>query len=635
MAFAQRLRDIDLVTPSLSGMASSRKELWRKTLEDCKSEFEKRGLSASVNATAAASLNSLLEKSTAVNEGPAALSVYRYVGEGLTRSVLSMAYEYLLPFEWSCNWSAAAMQKVMIRISSFLAPMTLHRKSRLLPSFPISVLGSIIDLMTSREAENLNWWAEQGNLKAVMKKAKRMAKGFSGLHVWYQDKKLIDAPVLAFAEGVKALEVISGAKDFATLQRDAASYVDSIMSGIYQNDRDSNCTPSFLFGKEKILSVWHMILDIDVAVGCEMGFFIDVQLAYLNIRQDCSLTNTYRSIVTGNGKGRSIARMMSLDNFLLDIAHLCSDMYNTMTLLSSKENEEHVGHVMTVLAEPWDEYKECNYRKLFMLCVALMKGVEAEKVDNNLLINAIVEKLDDNGKLSSLRKKRSKLTSRQSKRAPKLQPRVIYSRSLSDSEDDYCARKHSSKRRAKRKGRKKNKRQNVGTSSSGSEGDSQTHRNETGNASIPVTSSQLQSTQTQHNSSPTEQGQPQTRKSRERAPPPKPSQQNQRSRSPVPEARTPSTLLGSEEDTRSNSEALIAEVGLDGSTNDENSPIRPKKTRTEVGGILSEDISTSIQPNIQHDESSRDLDEDANSQFVGSRSVRRSTRVRKPVKKQL
>ena len=103
-----------------------------------------------------------------------------------------------------------------------------------------------------------------------------------------------------------------------------------------------------------------------------------------------------------------------------------------------------------------------------------MNGVEVQKVDNKLLVNAIMERLDEDGKFSSARKKRVKLTARQKKRAPKLQPRVIYCRGLSDSDNDYSSRKQPPKRRGQGKGMERAKRRKNGSSSSDSEDDSQT-----------------------------------------------------------------------------------------------------------------------------------------------------------------
>ena len=138
---------------------------------------------------------------------------------------------------------------------------------------------------------------------------------------------------------------------------------------------------------------------------------------------------------------------MSLDNFLLDVAYLCSDMFKTIEMLRSEDYEKKVDHIMTVSAEPWEDNKQCNHRKLFMFCVSLTEEIKQDEIDNRPLVNAIMEKLNDFGKFSSMRKRRAKLTARKSKRTPGLQPRFIYSRPLSDSEDEYKSRHNSRKKK--------------------------------------------------------------------------------------------------------------------------------------------------------------------------------------------
>ena len=223
---------------------------------------------------------------------------------------------------------------------------------------PVSVLGSIMDVITSGEGEDLEWWVDNDNLKTVVQKAKRMAKGFSGAKVSDSDKNVIVSSVFAFATGVNTLAQMLKAKKFETLQRDAVPLLQNILKTRYQNDTAPNLFPSFLFPKEKILRIWGFILDIAPSIGCEMGFWVDMQLAYLEIRQESSLPRTSRNIVTGQGKDSNLVQLLAVDNFLLDIGLLCNDMYKTMTILSSEEHEEHVGHIVTVLAEPWDRYKE-------------------------------------------------------------------------------------------------------------------------------------------------------------------------------------------------------------------------------------------------------------------------------------
>lgn len=376
-----------------------------------------------------------------------AKKAYRYFGQERVRSVVSFAFQEMLPFPWELNWSLTTIQRRLLQLQGLLEPITIRRKSRLLRSFPVPLIATILDFIWNRGCNESTWWTSPDNMGKVAKSCLAAMRDSAGNNVAEQQIQCVVQCVellgnfvlfLTYSFGEFKLDEFSG-KDLE-FERLICTRVKEVQSG--------NEDPWYCFlSQEQVSYLLKLLSAVNPCFAAEVSKSVITQRAIL--LRDAKVTFTSFCKAGDSEHGPRFC----VDEVLLDGVHILSDLWNLVSGMKAEANESILQDFMRVLYVPWDEdWKPLHFKKLFLLALGFYEGVDPKSIDISDLTESLLLRLSDDGTYRSKFTKGMKNRSIKAgyhQRDPRHQPVVILNSQWGGSDDDEePSQKHIVKRTA-------------------------------------------------------------------------------------------------------------------------------------------------------------------------------------------